>query len=143
MPPKAMMDTISRQQAASITPARSDGKKRRYYRREQKLRIVEETYAPGASVSVIARKYDVNANIVFAWRREHKRGRLGPTSRRTEPQLLPILLGTEAQRTEADPALPASPGHIEIHLDGGRWIYLAGAVDPATLRAVLAELTRT
>src|SRR5262245_20254284 len=88
-----MMDAISRHPFAPSTSAGSGGKKRRYYRREQKLRIVEETYAPGASVSVIARKYDVNANIVFAWRREQKRGRLDPTPRRTDPPMLPILVG--------------------------------------------------
>jgi len=137
------MDTISRHQLAPITSAGSGVKKRRYYRREQKLRIVEETYAPGASVSVIARKYDVNANIVFAWRREHKRGRLGPATRRTDPQLLPILVEPDGQSSAADSASPSSSGNIEIHLDGGRWIHLSGAVDLATLRAVLAELTRT
>ena len=58
------MDTISKHQGSSIAPVRSGSGVRRYYRREQKRRIVEETFAPGASVSVVARKHDVNANIV-------------------------------------------------------------------------------
>ncbi len=36
----------------------------------EKRRIVAETLVPGASVSVVARRYDVNANQVFKWRRE-------------------------------------------------------------------------
>jgi transposase len=32
---------------------------------EEKRRIVEETLVPGASVPVIARKHEVNANLVF------------------------------------------------------------------------------
>jgi len=34
---------------------------------EEKLRIVEETRAKGASVAMVARRHHVNANQVFAW----------------------------------------------------------------------------
>jgi transposase len=44
---------------------------------EEKRRIVEETLAAGASVSVVARRHDVNANQVFTWRRQYQRGELG------------------------------------------------------------------
>ena len=33
----------------------------------EKRRIVEETMVRGASVAAIARKYDVNANLLFGW----------------------------------------------------------------------------
>ena len=36
----------------------------------ERQRIVAETLVPGASVSVVARRHDVNANQVFKWRRE-------------------------------------------------------------------------
>jgi len=135
------MDTISKHPSSAIAPARSGRGVRRYYRREQKRRIVEETFAPGASVSVVARKHDVNANIVFAWRRQHKRGLLDPVSRKAEPALLPILVApddsgaTSVQET-------TSAGHIEIHLADGRWIHVSGSVDATTLRAVMTELMR-
>ncbi len=32
--------------------------------------IVEETLAPGASASIVARQHDVNANQLFMWRRQ-------------------------------------------------------------------------
>jgi len=35
-----------------------------------KRQIVAETQEPGASVSVVARRHDVNANQLFKWRRE-------------------------------------------------------------------------
>jgi transposase-like protein len=41
---------------------------RRRWTAEQKLQIVEETRAPGASVSVVARRYDINANLLFKWK---------------------------------------------------------------------------
>ena len=36
---------------------------------EQKLRIIEETYESGESVSAVARRHGVAANLVFRWRR--------------------------------------------------------------------------
>ena len=36
---------------------------------EAKLRIVEETMEPGATVSAVARRNGVAANLVFRWRR--------------------------------------------------------------------------
>ena len=53
----------------------------RHYALELKRRIVEETFAPGASVSVVARRHDVNANLVFAWRQKYHRGELGQGTR--------------------------------------------------------------
>jgi transposase len=136
-----MMDTISKHQSTTIALERSDRKSRRYYRREQKLRIVEESFAPGASVSVVARKHDVNANIVFAWRRQYKRGQLGSKSRKVEPALLPVLVGPHTEDAVAGET-QAAPGHMEIHLADGRWIHVSGSVDTGTLRAALAELLR-
>lgn len=50
---------------------------RRVFRsRALKRRIVEETMQPGASVSRVARKYGVNANQVFCWRRLYQQGEL-------------------------------------------------------------------
>ena len=61
-------------------PVRTQGSARKKLRRrsaEEKRRIVEETLSPGASVSVVARRHDVNANQVFMWRREYRAGNLG------------------------------------------------------------------
>ena len=41
-----------------------------------KCRIVEETFVPGASVSVVARRHNVNANQVFEWRKQYRQGTL-------------------------------------------------------------------
>jgi transposase-like protein len=41
---------------------------------EQKLAIVRETFEPGATVSGVARRHQVNANQVFAWRKLYQDG---------------------------------------------------------------------
>ena len=43
----------------------------------EKRRIVLESFEAGASVSVVARRHDVNANQVFAWRKLYWDGLLG------------------------------------------------------------------
>ena len=59
----------------------------------EKRRIVEETLVRGASVAAIARKYDLNANLLFGWRRLHKRGLL-EASREPAAKLLPVEVTT-------------------------------------------------
>ena len=45
---------------------------RRRWSEAEKRRIVAESYQPGVSVSVVARRNDVNANLVFNWRRQFR-----------------------------------------------------------------------
>lgn len=56
-----------------VTEGVDAGARRRYSETERR-QIVEETYAPGACVSVVARRHDVNANLVFKWRQRYGRG---------------------------------------------------------------------
>jgi len=43
--------------------------RRRRWSRDEKARIVEETLAPGAVVSEIARRHGVAQSLLFTWRR--------------------------------------------------------------------------
>lgn len=47
---------------------------------DKKLAIVRETCEPGASVSGVARRHQVNANQVFAWRKVYQDGSLSAVS---------------------------------------------------------------
>lgn len=42
---------------------------RRYWPAHEKLRIVEDSLAPGESVSAVARRNGVAPNLLFRWRR--------------------------------------------------------------------------
>src|SRR6188472_1905596 len=44
--------------------------KRRQYSEALKRQMVAETQVPGASVSMVARRHDVNSNQLFRWRRQ-------------------------------------------------------------------------
>src|SRR5260221_7039235 len=59
---------------------------------------IEETLEPGASVAKVARAHGVNANQVFAWRRQYRQGLLGEGHAETV-NLLPVhVTGTRASK---------------------------------------------
>src|SRR3979411_3193410 len=43
--------------------------RRRRWSRDDKMRIIEETFAPGAVVTEIARRHGIATRLVFTWRR--------------------------------------------------------------------------
>ena len=138
------MDTSD--QATVATPTR-----RLLRTNEEKRRIVAEALVPGASVAAVARKHGVNANLLFGWRRLHKRGLLEqcrePASllpvKVTTPTVLPDRKSrpTGAVQVAKRPAVPAiGPGHIEIELPGDVLVRVHGRVEVDALSAVLAAL---
>ena len=52
--------------------------RRRRWTRAEKARIVEESLALDASVAEVARRHDVHANLLHAWRRQARTGTLVP-----------------------------------------------------------------
>jgi len=50
--------------------------RRRRWHPEEKRAIVEEAELPGSSISSVARKYDINPNQLFNWRRLMREGAL-------------------------------------------------------------------
>jgi len=124
-------------QITDITPAVAPVVKRKYRSKEERRRIVEETLAPGASVAVIARAHDVNANQVFQWRKLYHGGRLGPATAST--QLIPVRVA-EAVSEGVRPVMSVS-GAIHIEMGKVR-LHLEGKVDPDCLRIILEQLAR-
>src|SRR5215472_7960360 len=50
--------------------------RRRRWSAEEKARIVQETWAPGMSVSLVARRHGIGPNQLFRWRRLYAEGAL-------------------------------------------------------------------
>ncbi|MGF6637158.1 IS66-like element accessory protein TnpA [Paraburkholderia sp. MM6662-R1] len=48
----------------------------RTYAQAFKQQVIRETLEPGMSVSIVARRHDINANVVFAWRKQYREGKL-------------------------------------------------------------------
>jgi transposase len=106
-------------------------KRRRTIRERQE--IVEEKLLPGASVSRVARRHDVNANQVFYWRKLYREGQLGNS---TDTQLVPVKVANDrsVEAGKDDDFLPRSG--LEIKLSKGT-LRIFGTVDVMALRAVI------
>jgi transposase-like protein len=57
-----------------------------------KREIVAATLRPGASVSVVARQYDVNANQVFSWRRRYGEAEKPAAAPPSTSGLVPVMI---------------------------------------------------
>ncbi len=111
--------------------------KRRQRSVAEKRRIVEETFAEGASVARVARAHGVNANQLFQWRRLYRAGGLGATP--TTVKLLPVTV--EASTPLSTPQQHAGPAAGTIHIKlGHAQIRIEGTPDVALLRLVLESL---
>ena len=110
--------------------------KRRYkvWPEALKREIVAASLKPGASVSRVARHYDVNTNLVFTWRR-----RYGEELAAGRPRLVPVVV-TPDQPMAGAPA--PSVEAIEIELPRGYRIRIGAHVKAAALRMVLDTLER-
>ena len=98
--------------------------------------MVAESFAPGASVSKVAQRYGVNANLLFTWRRRDARSAASGGVEQLE--LLPVRV--EDERAPAAPVAPV--GRMEIVLTAGERILVGADVDAAALVRVVKALSR-
>ena len=119
---------------------------------EEKLRIVQETRARGASVASVARRHNVNPNQVFAWRQLYRRGLLDPHAAKGDAKMLPVKVSTPTvMPTERAECAAPSQSHsqpkqasrlIEIRLRNGHSIVVRGRVDAEALSRVIDLLVQ-
>jgi len=121
-------------QGASAIPRR----RRRVWPEEDKRRIVAETFAPGASVSVVARRHDLNANMLFTWRRRIGTAALVPAGEAV--RFVPAAIAVEAAPAVSPASSVAS--RMEIVLAPGDRVIVGTDVDPAVLARVVKILSR-
>ena len=143
------MDTSS-DAAATDTLGRRVAPRQRHTRAEKRA-MVEESLVPGTSVAVVARRHEVNANQIFAWRRLYRAGLLDGERSKRGLQLLPVKIVAARSASEEGRVGPqrtppprgrAAQGVIEIEFTGGERVRVHGNVDAATLAQVITALSR-
>jgi transposase len=97
--------------------------------------ICGQTRVPGVSVSQVARRYDVNANLVFAWLRDC---RFADAAASDVSRFLPVEIVAEVK---GPVSMPAALNHIEIELAGGHRMRISGGYDPEALARLIRGLT--
>ena len=114
----------------------------RPYRRwsvAQKRKIVAETYEAGQSVSIVARRHDMNANQLFRWRRQFNPAVVGKAL--VAVDFIPVGV-VERKEAPPSPATNQAPGMMTIILREGISIQVDRDVDDRALRRVLMTVAR-
>jgi len=121
--------------------------RRRRWSQDDKVRIVEETLAPGAKVTEVARRNGVAASVVFTWRRQARTVELvGPCF--APVQIAAAVMGEDNAKPQSEDdrrmrsLSTARNGLIEIDLGNRRRIRVDAQVDPEALARVLDVLER-
>jgi transposase-like protein len=126
-----------------IPSARSSSRKRRNFSEADKRRIVDELSRPGASVSGVARQYEIATRQLFRWKQE-----LAPAAK-AETTFLPVTITDAPDQSAETPRLTPAPSPviversapgIEVDLIGGRRVRFDLDTDPETVRRLVNEL---
>jgi transposase len=128
--------------------------RRRRFSVEQKLAVLSEATAPGASMSAVARRHGLLPAQVYKWRRLAELGVIGVPGASELPSFVAVEIAQAAASlpapTELKPIAAAETarrrrrkaGLIEIELAGGRRVRVDRDVDAAALERVLDVLAR-
>ena len=123
----------------------TNGTARAYKRWPEALKreIVAASFAPGASVSMVARQYDVNANQVFSWRKRYPGVAASSATPPPVPALLPVTILPERDSVSSTaPSVPPSAEAIEIEVGGVYRVRVGSGFDDRALGRILDLLSR-
>ena len=100
--------------------------------------ICAQTRVPGISVSQVARRYDVNANLVFTWLRDGRFSPDGDTQKQACFLPVEIIADGVAGRRAAGCGRRQM---IEFDLAGGHRLCVSGTYDPDALARLIRGLS--
>jgi transposase len=122
----------------------SKRRKRRIWSDEEKRAICGQTRVPGVSVSQVARRYDVNTNLVFTWLRDPRfsSASVAPEEVLVEPSVFVPVEIADAARNEpttmaVEPTPGPVPGTMEIDVASGHRVRIVGTYDPEALARLI------
>lgn len=93
--------------------------RRREWLDAEKIAIVAKAIAPGVNVSEIARRYDLNPQQLFGWRKRLRAEAEALIEAQRAPaasMFAPVLIETAAPSLPSMASAPAAPGTIEISI---------------------------
>lgn len=124
----------------SVMGTNGTGRRNRSWPEALKREIVAASFAPGSSVSEVARHYDVNANQVFNWRKLYGDDPRAPAVLSSAPQLIPVMVTGERDAVATQPLSVAET--IEIDVADKYRVRVGSGFDGRALRRVLDVLER-
>ena len=112
---------------------------RRFWSAEEKRSICLQTTAADVSVAQVARRYAMNANLIFAWLRDARFTPEETQAAADAPCFLPVKIVAHVHRDEERCA--KSDGQIEVELAGGHRLRISGSYDPEALARLIRGLS--
>jgi len=114
-------------------------RKNRFWSADEKRSICQQASVSGISVALVARRYAMNANLIFKWLKDP---RFAPATVEVETVFLPVEVEQPCVVPEpiAAPLPSRRDGRIEIELAGGHRISAEGGFDPDLLARLLKGL---
>jgi transposase len=109
---------------------------RRIWSQSEKLLIVSEAVAPGASICAVARRHNLSSSLLYRWIKYFKADE--PVQK---PAFVPVALAppiaasASAPGAESSAALSRPKGVIEVVLANGRVLRIEADIDLAALKA--------
>jgi transposase len=125
----------SRVEVLSVT----DSGRRRRWTAEEKVRIVEESFARPRAVASTARRHEIARALLTRWRAEYRAGVLGGCRR---PSFTPLAVMAEPVSTKTVAVASAAEAQVEIVLGNGRRVLVPASIDPDALARLLPVLDR-
>ena len=116
-------------------------RKKLFWADEEKREICAQATTPGISVAQVARRYAVNANLIFKWLKDP---RFAPEADASDQEavFLPVEIEADVVREPGpidvpmpSPSAPLSASRVDITLSDGRQIVIEG---PTALTAVVS-----
>jgi len=117
---------------------------KRLWTDEEKRSICFQTTASDVSVAQVARRYAVNANLIFTWLRDPRYAPTPDDGVVEEPLFLPVEVIEDASaeaREQAPSGAKECACRLEIDLVGGHRLRVIGAYDTEALAALIQRLS--
>lgn len=116
------------------------GQKKRFWSDDEKRSICEQTLAPGVSVAQVARRYSMNANLIFKWLRDPRYAPSAGAPASVDPAFEGVFLPVEVGAASIESAASTQTGgaaenlgaavsaqRVDITLSDGRRILVEGS----------------
>ncbi len=104
--------------------------RRRRWSLEQKLQVLSEVGADGATVADVARRYDISRQHIYQWRRQL---RMKEMAAEGSTRFLPVEFPADGAGGAACHNAAAEAGRIEIGLGNGRVVRAAADLSETLL----------
>jgi transposase len=113
-----------------------DTGRRRRWSAAEKLRIVEESFSAPRLASATARRHGISNQLLFAWRKAYREGRLGDIPGFVPAMIVPAMIVPE----QPEKGTGTGCRRIEIVSANGRRVIVDCDVDVETLLRIMRGL---